>query len=256
MLSAVGAYASWGFFDPGKSDYRDGYQCPPVNWGINTPRKKAFFGLLKIVTGAGVSEHWHIPCRLVSGGSRVHGVRFAGTDNGNRDRLLGGNYLDHPPFNQLTGSVLCLLAEDVILSVRNHRPEARRNADLLNYVEFSARRLDVLGQKAIYSKEIADRYSQSRANAGSSNTGSRSLRRIRGPMQDLMHKTFQLRREYENLWWGENGLSHHAHTSAADQIRQRCKLEGTSWHKPNLLSPKVSMEDVGVNHQEKERRWT
>ncbi len=52
MLSAVGAYASWGYFDPGKSDYRDGYQCPPVNWGINTPRKKAFFGLLKVVTGA------------------------------------------------------------------------------------------------------------------------------------------------------------------------------------------------------------
>jgi hypothetical protein len=57
MLSAVGSYASWGYFDPGKSDYRDGYQCPPVNWGINTPRKKAFFGLLKVVTGTGGSEH-------------------------------------------------------------------------------------------------------------------------------------------------------------------------------------------------------
>ncbi len=52
MLSAVGSYASWGYFDPGKSNYRDGYQCPPVNWGINTPRKKAFFGLLKEVTGS------------------------------------------------------------------------------------------------------------------------------------------------------------------------------------------------------------
>jgi hypothetical protein len=51
MLSAVGAYASWGYFDPGKSNYRDGYQSPPVQWGINTPRKKAFFGLLKEVTG-------------------------------------------------------------------------------------------------------------------------------------------------------------------------------------------------------------
>jgi hypothetical protein len=56
MLSAVGAYASWGFFDPGESNYRDGYQCPPVQWGINTPRKKAFFGLLKEVTGAGSSQ--------------------------------------------------------------------------------------------------------------------------------------------------------------------------------------------------------
>jgi hypothetical protein len=52
MLAAIGAYASWGYFDPGKSDYSDGYQCPPVQWGINTERKKAFFGLLKEVTGS------------------------------------------------------------------------------------------------------------------------------------------------------------------------------------------------------------
>lgn len=50
MLKAVGAYASWGYFDPGASDYRNGYQCPPVNWGINTERKRAFFNLLKQVT--------------------------------------------------------------------------------------------------------------------------------------------------------------------------------------------------------------
>ncbi len=53
FLAAVGAYASWGYFDPGRSDYADGYQCPPVNWGINTERKKAFFGLLAEITGAG-----------------------------------------------------------------------------------------------------------------------------------------------------------------------------------------------------------
>ena len=52
MMSAVSRYASWGYFDPGASDYSDGYQCPPVNWGINTERKKAFFSLVKQVTGA------------------------------------------------------------------------------------------------------------------------------------------------------------------------------------------------------------
>jgi len=52
MLAALGLYVSWGYFDPGKSDYNDGYQCPPVNWGINTDRKKQFFGKLKEVTGA------------------------------------------------------------------------------------------------------------------------------------------------------------------------------------------------------------
>ncbi len=52
MMASIGEYASWGFFEPGASNYSDGYQCPPVNWGINTERKKAFFNLLRQVTGA------------------------------------------------------------------------------------------------------------------------------------------------------------------------------------------------------------
>jgi hypothetical protein len=52
MMTALGLYVSWGYFDPGKSDYSDGYQCPPVNWGINTERKKQFFAKLREVTGA------------------------------------------------------------------------------------------------------------------------------------------------------------------------------------------------------------
>lgn len=51
FLAAVGEYASWGYFDPGASNYRDGYQCPPVRWDINTPRKQAFFQLVKEITG-------------------------------------------------------------------------------------------------------------------------------------------------------------------------------------------------------------
>lgn len=51
FLAAIGEYASWGYFDPGKSNYTDGYQCPPVNWGINTPRKRAFFAKLREITG-------------------------------------------------------------------------------------------------------------------------------------------------------------------------------------------------------------
>jgi hypothetical protein len=52
LLAAIGEYASWGYFDPGESNYRDGYQCPPVNWGINTPRKQAFFQKVAEITGA------------------------------------------------------------------------------------------------------------------------------------------------------------------------------------------------------------
>jgi hypothetical protein len=52
FVAAVSRYVSWGYFDPGASNYSDGYQCPPVNWGINTDRKKGFFGLAKEMTGA------------------------------------------------------------------------------------------------------------------------------------------------------------------------------------------------------------
>ncbi len=52
MMAALSEYASWGYFDPGKSDYVEGNQCPPVNWGINTERKRQFCALLKEVTGA------------------------------------------------------------------------------------------------------------------------------------------------------------------------------------------------------------
>jgi hypothetical protein len=52
LMAALSEYASWGYFDPGKSDYVEGYQCPPVNWGINSERKQRFFAMLKEITGA------------------------------------------------------------------------------------------------------------------------------------------------------------------------------------------------------------
>ncbi|MFN7924307.1 MAG: hypothetical protein U0Q16_29665 [Bryobacteraceae bacterium] len=51
MRKAIESYAGWGYFDPGKGDYSDGYQSMPVKWSINSERKKAFFAFLKEVTG-------------------------------------------------------------------------------------------------------------------------------------------------------------------------------------------------------------
>jgi hypothetical protein len=52
FIAALSEYASWGYFDPGKNNYTDGYQSPPVRWDINTERKQAFFKLLAEITGA------------------------------------------------------------------------------------------------------------------------------------------------------------------------------------------------------------
>jgi hypothetical protein len=53
FTAAVSEYASWGYFDYRMKGERfdDGYQSVPVNWGISSPRKKAFFNLLSQITG-------------------------------------------------------------------------------------------------------------------------------------------------------------------------------------------------------------
>ena len=51
FVAAVGEYCGWGYFDPGKNNYQDGYQSPPVRWDLNTERKRGFFAKLKEITG-------------------------------------------------------------------------------------------------------------------------------------------------------------------------------------------------------------
>lgn len=53
FIAAVSEYASWGYFDfrmKGEG-FDDGYQSVPVNWRISSARKRAFFTLLKEMTG-------------------------------------------------------------------------------------------------------------------------------------------------------------------------------------------------------------
>jgi len=60
MVAAISRHASWGYFDAGagagggsaKGDYVEGYQNVPVNWAINTDRKRSFFGLVREVTAS------------------------------------------------------------------------------------------------------------------------------------------------------------------------------------------------------------
>jgi hypothetical protein len=53
FTAAVGAYVSWGYFDyrMANEGFDEGYQSVPVNWGISSPRKKAFFDRLGDITG-------------------------------------------------------------------------------------------------------------------------------------------------------------------------------------------------------------
>jgi hypothetical protein len=52
MLAAVSEYAGWGYFDYriGDEGFHEGYQSVPVDWTINSNRKRGFFGLLAEMT--------------------------------------------------------------------------------------------------------------------------------------------------------------------------------------------------------------
>jgi len=52
FIAAVSKRASWGYFDPGENNYHNGFQSPPVNWGLSTERKRSFFQFLKEMTGS------------------------------------------------------------------------------------------------------------------------------------------------------------------------------------------------------------
>lgn len=53
LLAAVEGYAGWGYFDYRRSRERleDGFQSLPVDWSIDSNRKRAFFSKLKEITG-------------------------------------------------------------------------------------------------------------------------------------------------------------------------------------------------------------
>jgi hypothetical protein len=53
FVAAIEKYVSWGYFDYRKDgeDLSVGYQTVPVDWGINSERKKAFFNKVKEITG-------------------------------------------------------------------------------------------------------------------------------------------------------------------------------------------------------------
>ena len=96
-----------------------------------------------------------------------------------------------------------LLAEGVMDSLAAHRAQARRNQELLDPVEFGARRFDFLGEKAIYAHDIAALYAQAQApGATRAEVGHMfgTVNSINGLLQDMRDGVSSLADEYQALW--------------------------------------------------------
>ncbi len=54
LAAAVSRYCSWGYFDFRRpyEPFCEGYQSVPADWGVNSPRKRAFFRRVAEITGA------------------------------------------------------------------------------------------------------------------------------------------------------------------------------------------------------------
>jgi hypothetical protein len=52
LQAAVQEHVGWGYYDQGRADYRNGFQTPPVNWGISSLTKWVFFEQVAHLTGS------------------------------------------------------------------------------------------------------------------------------------------------------------------------------------------------------------
>jgi hypothetical protein len=54
FAAAIAEHVSWGWFDYRRKGegFDEGYQSPPVNWGVSSERKRAFFNYLAEITGS------------------------------------------------------------------------------------------------------------------------------------------------------------------------------------------------------------
>jgi hypothetical protein len=93
------------------------------------------------------------------------------------------------------------IAEQTAIDLASAAPQARKNRFTLPYLRFAAKRLDALGMRLEFAKEIGDLYREATADP---RVAPQSLAEINGLMEDLQNSALQLKNEYRNLWLAEN----------------------------------------------------
>jgi hypothetical protein len=100
-----------------------------------------------------------------------------------------------------------LLAEQAAVDLAAGKSKAVRHADTVAALQFAARRMDYLGMKIQFAREIADCYHAARADPGNDDNVTHNLRRIRGMdglMPSLRDYIHEVKRMYRDTWLLEN----------------------------------------------------
>ncbi|MGB7023833.1 MAG: family 20 glycosylhydrolase, partial [Candidatus Acidiferrales bacterium] len=98
-------------------------------------------------------------------------------------------------------------AEQAWESLLENRGKARANADTIDDLIFAAHRLDVLGMKLEYTKEMSEDYWDAYMNMGDRRRVERNLQALssmNGDLQDLREEMTGLRDDYAKRWRVEN----------------------------------------------------
>jgi len=145
-----------------------------------------------------------------TGLGQVYGQDYGGTGNA---------LFWHDPFSpegqadaeraEVAAPEMRLMAEGAYSVFATSAARARRNADTLPYLEWSALKLDALGMRYIYLQEMAEAYANGLAHQ---NDSDRRLAFVavstaygtNGRLEDLRDYTTKLRELYQQLWLSEN----------------------------------------------------
>lgn len=132
-----------------------------------------------------------------------------------------------------------LLAEQALIDLQSAGPRARAHADTITFLQFAAERLEGLGMKIQFSKQIADLYRDALASQASPAKVRSCLGKINsvnGLVQDLRDSTTKLKNLYRAAWLAEN------RPYWLDNVLLRYDAEALYWQEKSRLFSRVAQE--------------
>jgi hypothetical protein len=130
-----------------------------------------------------------------------------------------------------------LLAEQTLVDLHAAGGKARAHSDTLRYLQFAAKRLDGLGMKIQFSREIAELYRgalEAQADPGKVRSRLGKINSVNGLVQDLRDSTNELKELYRAAWLAEN------RPYWLDNVLVRYQAEALYWQDKSRLFTQAS----------------